>query len=82
MDKPLGRAQSRVKPLTNAEGAAMNAQTEGFLVQSMKHQIDISVRMAEACAAYWRGVSEAMARTPPGPVSVPAKRKNGRKSAG
>jgi hypothetical protein len=59
----------------------MNAQTEAFLLQSMKQQIDIGVRMAEACAAYWRGVSEAMARTPPEPASVPAQRKNGKKSA-
>ena len=53
----------------------MSVETRGFLVRSMKQQLDISLRLAEAYAAYWRGVCEAMARTPREPAPPAARRK-------
>lgn len=66
------------QPLKTQKGFEMSVEARGFLVRSMRQQVDISLRMAEAYAAYWRGVCEAMARTRGAPVPAATRRKRGK----
>jgi len=53
----------------------MSVETRGFLVRSMKQQLDLGLRLAEVYAAYWRGVCEAIARPSRAPARVATRRK-------